>query len=196
MVNEDSFLNPSPPRPQVESSPRREADEIDPVCLQTFQLNRQQREPRGKRGSLLICDVQAIEVLLSNRRIGTDIENVNALDVFRLETLHHLGNNATGNHRLAKANLVSYEESPGRRVVEVHPIEDVIDCSALKVLQTAHRGIDINSLRAHSSASGNSESNIFQRSMNSAGITSRPWVVSLSCSTSFLTERRRLGLRL
>jgi hypothetical protein len=134
VIEDAALFHAASPVSELERRPWGEADEIDPIRPEPADTSWQQRESRGEGELFVPVNVEAIQVLIGDSRIGTDIDDIDPRHG-RLQVPDGLRNNSARNHRLSESHLVSDEKSVRGIIVQEHPVEYVLHRPSLKVLE-------------------------------------------------------------
>src|SRR5262249_16145760 len=102
LIDQGTFIDATSARSKVKCRAGGKTGEVDPVLLQTAQLPWKQSESRGKFGGLLVSNIQPVQILLCDRRVGADVENINPLHADALQMLYGFGDDPSGNKGLSK----------------------------------------------------------------------------------------------
>src|SRR5207247_3491076 len=79
-------------------------------------------------------DVELSDVLARDVRVGTDVHDVDSLDLVP-EMVDHPRDQTSGDHSLTQSRFVSDQKPMSGVAVDVHTPEDIRHCIPLKVLQ-------------------------------------------------------------
>lgn len=135
-IKEHALVDPAASSGLLKRRRRRQRHEIDAgtgFLLKILHMQRQQCQACRLCNRIASADAQPVNILPSDIRVRADIDDVDPR-YFVPQVIDGSRNHATCDQRLPQPDFVCDEESSGR-VRTIEPIEDVIHCCALKILE-------------------------------------------------------------